>query len=178
MVCGHLWMQLRLLGPLIFWDHKSCRCMHLMYFLNICPITTERMVSLSLPPPERHYNSPNCKQFMRSWFEASAAMLVRFALFSDITQRRAVILYRRFGSTYPSHLQGSKSPRPLNMGPTGCPETSVKYYHSTLHNIREERKSQLYASFRRCFWWQTKAGRFGLYFCQTWSRAIFVGVLC
>jgi hypothetical protein len=29
----------------------------------------------------------------------------------DITQRRMVILYRRFGTTYRSHLQGSKSPR-------------------------------------------------------------------
>jgi hypothetical protein len=34
----------------------------------------------------------------------------RFALFCDIKQRRMVILYRRFGTTYWSHLQGSKSP--------------------------------------------------------------------
>ena len=27
------------------------------------------------------------------------------------------------------------------MGPIGCPETSVKYYHSTLRNIPEERRS-------------------------------------
>jgi hypothetical protein len=33
-------------------------------------------------------------------------MLSRFALFLDITQRRAVILYRRFGTTYRSHLNG------------------------------------------------------------------------
>ena len=37
-----------------------------------------------------------------TWFEASAAMLIRSALFWDITQRRLVILYRRFGTTYRS----------------------------------------------------------------------------
>ena len=29
----------------------------------------------------------------------------------------------------------------MKMGPIGCPETSVKYYHSTLRNIPEERIS-------------------------------------
>jgi hypothetical protein len=33
----------------------------------------------------------------------------RSALFWDITQRRVVILYRRFGTTYMFHLQGSRS---------------------------------------------------------------------
>jgi hypothetical protein len=36
---------------------------------------------------------------------------VRSELFWDITQRRVVILYRRFGITYRSHLQGSRSLR-------------------------------------------------------------------
>jgi len=36
-----------------------------------------------------------------------------------------IISYRRFGSTYRSHLQGSSSLR------TVCPETSVRNYHST-----------------------------------------------
>ena len=30
------------------------------------------------------------------------------------------------------------------MGPTGCPETSVQNYHSTLHNILDERRSHLH----------------------------------
>jgi hypothetical protein len=38
-------------------------------------------------------------------------MLMGTALFSDITQGRVVIVYRRFGATYRSHLQGSRSPR-------------------------------------------------------------------
>jgi hypothetical protein len=32
---------------------------------------------------------------------------------------------------------------PLKMGPISCPETSVKDYHSTLHNNPEERGSRL-----------------------------------
>ena len=46
-----------------------------------------------------------------TWFQASAAMLLRSALFWDITQRRVIILYRRFGTTYRSHLKGSRSPK-------------------------------------------------------------------
>ena len=33
------------------------------------------------------------------------------AVFWDITQSRVIILYRRFGKTYQSHLQGSRNPR-------------------------------------------------------------------
>jgi hypothetical protein len=41
---------------------------------------------------------------------------LRFTLFWDITQRRMVILHRRFGTTYQSHLQGSRSQRrPLTL---------------------------------------------------------------
>jgi hypothetical protein len=38
-------------------------------------------------------------------------MLMRSALFWGITQRRMVILYRRFGTTYRSYLQGSRNPK-------------------------------------------------------------------
>jgi hypothetical protein len=38
------------------------------------------------------------------WFQASAALFVTSALFWGVTQRRMVILYRRFGTTYRSHL--------------------------------------------------------------------------
>ena len=41
-------------------------------------------------------------------FQASAAMLMISALFWDITWRRLVIVYRRFGTTYRAHLQWSK----------------------------------------------------------------------
>jgi hypothetical protein len=47
----------------------------------------------------------------------------RSALFRDITQRRVVILYLRFGTTYRSHLQGSRSQE------VNC---------DTLHNIKHK----------------------------------------
>jgi hypothetical protein len=50
-------------------------------------------------------------QTLRRELSSSAAMLIRSALFWGITQRRTVILYRCFGTTYRSNLQGSRSPR-------------------------------------------------------------------
>jgi hypothetical protein len=38
-----------------------------------------------------------------------------------------------------------KTSWPLKMVPIGCPETSVHNYHSTLRNIPEERRSQMYS---------------------------------
>jgi hypothetical protein len=86
-------------------------------------------------------------------FQASAGMLMRSSLFWDITQRRVVIFCRRFGTTYGSHIQGSRSPKnvsiflrnswPLKMGPIRYAETSVKYYDSTLRNISEEHRSHV-----------------------------------
>jgi hypothetical protein len=38
---------------------------------------------------------------------------------------------------------------PFKMGPIGCPETSVKNYHSTLRYIPEERRSQRAYTFKR-----------------------------
>jgi hypothetical protein len=48
-------------------------------------------------------------------FETSGTF--RPALFWDVTQRRVVILYRHFGTTYRSHLQGSR--RVWNLKPEG-----------------------------------------------------------
>jgi hypothetical protein len=66
------------------------------------------------------------------------------AFFWDVTQRRVVILYRRFGTTYRSHLQRSRSQRIRRIKrPIHCPETSVKDYHSALRNILEESGSNI-----------------------------------
>ena len=52
-------------------------------------------------------------------------------LFWYVTQRKLVVTYRRFGTTYRSNLQESSSPRlecyarPLKIGPMGYTETSV-----------------------------------------------------
>jgi hypothetical protein len=51
-----------------------------------------------------------------------------------------IIIYRRFWTTYLSHLHGSSS----LMGPKGCPQTSVSNHHSTLHNIPEEWRFHLH----------------------------------
>jgi hypothetical protein len=74
----------------------------------------------------------NLMNHLHLWFHASTAMLMRSALFWDIMQHRVVILYRRFGTTYRSHLQGSRSL-----------ETSIKDYHLTLCNIPEEHRSRI-----------------------------------
>jgi hypothetical protein len=61
-------------------------------------------------------------------------------------QRIAVIPYRYFRTIYQSHLQGSQfslDSWPLKMGSIGCPETSVKNYHYSLHNNPEECSSCL-----------------------------------
>jgi hypothetical protein len=60
---------------------------------------------------------------------------MRTAVFWTLTQRVVVIRYRRFGITSRDHLQGLI----LNMGPTGCPETSVRNYHYSLRKISEDR---------------------------------------
>jgi hypothetical protein len=43
-----------------------------------------------------------------SWFKSSAAILMRYALLWDITRRRVVTVYRRFGTTCRSLLHGSR----------------------------------------------------------------------
>ena len=52
-----------------------------------------------------------------------------------------VVSYRRFGSTFRSHLKGQA--RPMKMRPTGCTERSVNNYQHTLRNIPEEQKFHL-----------------------------------
>ena len=76
-------------------------------------------------------------------FQASAAMLMVSALFWDIMRRRVLIVYRRFG-TCRSRLHGSRVRvgKPVKMGPTRCPETSVNNYDMTSRNIPEDRRSQ------------------------------------
>jgi len=43
-----------------------------------------------------------------SWSQVAGTKLMKSALFRNITQRIVVILYWRFGTTYRSHLSGSK----------------------------------------------------------------------
>ena len=65
------------------------------------------------------------------------------ALFRDFTQRGKAFPYRRFGTTFPSHLQGSRSPR---LAPIGCPQTSVQNCLFTLRKITEKSRSRIHRS--------------------------------
>lgn len=69
---------------------------------------------------------------------------MRSALCWDFMQRKVVTPYRRFGTTYPSYLQGptvQEAAWSLKSSPIGYPETSVRDYHSTLRKIPKERRS-------------------------------------
>jgi len=55
---------------------------------------------------------------------------MRSALFLDVTHRKVITPYRRFGTSFRPDLQWSRNL--LKMGPIGCPERSVRNYHSTL----------------------------------------------
>jgi len=71
----------------------------------------------------------------------SGISLIKTAFFWVITQRVVVVSYRRFGTTYHSHLQvDSWLPE---MGPIDCSETSVINYHYWLCNNPEELSSRL-----------------------------------
>ena len=61
---------------------------------------------------------------------------MRTKLFWAIMQRVVVITYWCFRTTDQSHFQGSniQGSWPLQMGPTGCPDTSVRNYYHSLHN--------------------------------------------
>jgi hypothetical protein len=59
-------------------------------------------------------------------------------------QRIVAIHYLRFGKTYLARLQRSRNPRRswfIDRWMIGCPGTSVRNYHYTLHNIPEGRRS-------------------------------------
>jgi hypothetical protein len=72
-----------------------------------CSITVSSDVCIT---PAVYANTQN-KYKNLALFQAFAAVEMRSALFSDITQRRMVVYYRRFGTTYRYRLQESSSPR-------------------------------------------------------------------
>ena len=76
-----------------------------------------------------------------SVIQASAAKQTRTVLFWVVTQRVAVIFYRRFGTTYRVPSSGFKNP--LKMGLIGYAETSVIIYCHSLRNNAEEHSSQV-----------------------------------
>jgi hypothetical protein len=59
----------------------------------------------------------------------------------DVTRRRLAAGYRRFGTAYPPHLEGSTA-WPLKMVPISCPETWLTSGQPAPH-ITEERRFEL-----------------------------------
>jgi hypothetical protein len=120
---------------------------------------TELHYTLSLSHKQATSLGLSHSTFLRNAWQFNPSMrctdfhVMRSPLFWDIMRRRMVIVYRRFGKTYRSHLQGVKcrigpiftgqqsDSWPMKMGQIICPETSVNDYHSTLLNTPEERRS-------------------------------------
>jgi len=82
------------------------------------------------------------------------------ALLGIFTRLRCIVTYICFEAKYRStRVEGSKknvswTVRPLEMGPTDCPETSVRSYHSALRKIPQEGRLPLHFSgiiFKPCF---------------------------
>ena len=100
------------------------------------------------------------KHTSNALLQASAANQMKPAFFWDIRQRIVVIPNRRFGTTYRSHLQGSRQTLtpdttylrgayrlsssvswPFKVGPTGYHKSSGMNCRYTLPNVPEERTS-------------------------------------
>jgi len=71
-----------------------------------------------------------------------AAKLLGTAPFGVITQRIVLISYRRFGTTYQYHHEGSKDSGILRMWLIGCSERLVRNYDYRLRNNSEKRSSR------------------------------------
>jgi len=81
-------------------------------------------------------------------------MKTRFALFWVFTQRGMVIPYRRFGTTYRSCLQGSRSPGRLLFD---CLYVEDGTYRSCRNVSRNQWRNQEFCSvggFNKCSWGQ------------------------
>jgi hypothetical protein len=79
------------------------------FFLNTLIIRSHVMNS--------YVEKCNCKNRQCAWFQPTTAVSMRYSLFSDVGS--VVGSYRRFGSTYRPHVQGSTGTARLsrNVGP-------------------------------------------------------------
>jgi hypothetical protein len=68
--------------------------------------------------------------------------MLRSTVFRGVMWRHVVIVYWRSGTAYQSNLQRSGTPDPCIWDWYIVPKMSINNYHSTLHNILEERRSQ------------------------------------
>jgi hypothetical protein len=108
-ITGESNQSLRFVGN--FW--RVCTKINLPTFsqhtsLNVCVVqwTSCLYVPLSNTPSRKIIRFTSF-----TWLQASPTMLMRTVPFWGITQRRVVIIYRRFGTTHRSPIQGSRSTR-------------------------------------------------------------------
>jgi hypothetical protein len=76
-----------------------------------------------------------------AWLQASAAVQMRSEPFWDLTQRILEIIYRPFGTTYRSHLQGSSTTSSLKMESTAVPKR--RYIISNIRCVRSPERADL-----------------------------------
>ena len=92
---------------------QTRECLNLFHFPVRLQSLTRRLDSWAIE--QCKWLNHTRKQSFREWFQAAAAKQRRTAVFCVITQRVVVIPYRRFGTTYRSHLQWSKFPLSLDL---------------------------------------------------------------
>jgi len=90
----------------------------------------------------------------------SVQEFLRSVLFWDVTQYRMIVSCQHFRTNYQTHLQGpstSWTALPLKMGPIGCLKMSVWNYHSMMHKISNEHRSNVHhsGSLKSIFLWWT-----------------------
>ena len=92
--------------------------------------------------PSRHYFICKFKRLYNPKVKMLYSLLIVSSLFWNFTQHRLVVIDRRFGTIYRSHLQGSSSLLTLENG-TDRLSRNVGNYQSTLRKIAEELTSHL-----------------------------------
>ena len=123
-----------------------------VYFLNVsAPLQIKHTAEVYQAGQFLHGGQIMTREKWEGWlWWWSTFLQKRTAFFWVITQGVVVISYRCFGTTYWSHLQGSRihtgfllDSWTLKMGPIGCPETSVGSYLCCVHTNPEERSCYL-----------------------------------
>jgi hypothetical protein len=101
-ICG-------LTAQIAFWPHipHFCYISIALTRYGRCPLVMASVVTVTLI----WWRKLIYTRVLHGWFQAYAAVQIRFALLWNLKNRGWVIPYRRFGTAYRSHPQASSSPR-------------------------------------------------------------------
>jgi len=119
----------------------------------LCPLLLPEQFT---PLPETFRLRLNCAANLEWFWVWSCSYQLRYSFFWDVSQRRLVtdVSGRHMGPIFKGQEVQESALRsitevyclaawPFEMGPIGCPETSMISYQSMLRNIPEERRSYL-----------------------------------